>query len=278
MSTFGTGAATRQGYVETSNSVIARVPLWPLLMASQNLSRPAPNAETTPMPVIATRGCFSNMRTPYNIAVRKAFAWTGALLFLVSLLSFGLVYGWRLRIPAPPSTAVWRDVVDNVLLFTIFALHHSVMARTGAKAWITRRVPPDLERSLYVWIASVLFLAVCWLWQPLPGVIWETSGALFWLLFAIQMIGVALTLRAARIVGVWELAGVRQPDHTKPVDFRATGPFGIVRHPDLPGLGRDRLRDAGDDDEPIVVCGDQHRLPDRRDPVRGTVAGRSIRR
>ena len=50
------------------------------------------------------------------------------------------------------------------------------MARTGAKAWITRLVPPDLERSLYVWIASVLFLAVCWLWQPLPGVIWETPA------------------------------------------------------------------------------------------------------
>ena len=44
------------------------------------------------------------------------------------------------------------------LLFTIFALHHSMMARTGAKAWLTRQVPPELERSLYVWISSVLFL------------------------------------------------------------------------------------------------------------------------
>lgn len=163
--------------------------------------------------------------------MRKAFAWTGALLFLISLLSFGVVYGWRLRVPAPHSTSVWRDVAVNVLLFTIFALHHSVMARTGAKAWLTRQVPPELERSLYVWIASVLFLAVCWFWQPLPGVIWETAGALFWLLFAIQMIGVALSLAGARIVGVWELAGVRQPDHTRPIDFTASGPFAIVRHP-----------------------------------------------
>lgn len=163
--------------------------------------------------------------------MRKAFAWTGALLFLLSLLSFGLVYGWRLRMPAPASASVWRDVAINVGLFTIFALHHSVMARTGAKAWITRRVPPDLERSLYVWIASMLFLAVCWLWLPLPGVMWQTSGPLFWLLFAIQMVGVALSLGASRIVGVWELAGVRQPDHTKPIAFNASGPFGIVRHP-----------------------------------------------
>ena len=30
---------------------------------------------------------------------------------------------------------------------------------------------------------------------------------------------------------MWELAGVRQPDRTKPVEFKADGPFGIVRHP-----------------------------------------------
>ena len=163
--------------------------------------------------------------------MQKAFAWTGALLFLLSLLSFGLVYGWRLRVPAPPSTSVWPDVLSNLLLFTIFALHHSIMARTGAKAWLTRIVPADLERSVYVWIASLLFLAVCWLWQPLPGIVWETAGVLFWILVAIQLIGVALTLRAAGIVGTWELAGVRQPDPTRPIEFRATGPFGIVRHP-----------------------------------------------
>jgi protein-S-isoprenylcysteine O-methyltransferase Ste14 len=168
---------------------------------------------------------------PIISVVKKAFAWSGALLFLLSLLSFGVVYGWRLRVPAPPSAAVWRDVLDNVVLFTIFALHHSLMARTGAKAWLARRVPPDLERSLYVWIASLLFLAVCWLWQPLPGMVWEATGLGFWMLFAIQMLAVAFVLRAASVVGVWELAGVRQPDHTKPVDFRATGPFGIVRHP-----------------------------------------------
>ncbi len=163
--------------------------------------------------------------------MRSLFAWTGALLFMLSLLSFGLVYGWRLRVAAPTSATVWRDVADNILLFTIFALHHSIMARTGAKAWLTRMLPAELERSVYVWIASLLFLAVCWLWHPLPGMVWETSGVLFWILFAIQMIGVALTLRAAGMVGTWELAGVRQPDRTKPIDFRATGPFGIVRHP-----------------------------------------------
>ena len=163
--------------------------------------------------------------------MKRLFAWTGALLFLLSLLSFALVYGWRLRVPAPEAGSTIRDAVTNVVLFTIFALHHSIMARTGAKAWLMRVVPPDLERSVYVWIASVLFLAVCWMWQPLPGFVWTTSGLLFRMLVAVQMIGVALTLHAANIVGVWELAGVRQPDHTKPMVFTASGPFAIVRHP-----------------------------------------------
>jgi protein-S-isoprenylcysteine O-methyltransferase Ste14 len=72
---------------------------------------------------------------------------------------------------------------------------------------------------------------VCWLWQPLPGVIWRVDGLGSWGLLSIQLIGVVLTLRAARVVGVWELAGVHQPDLTKSVEFRAEGPFAIVRHP-----------------------------------------------
>jgi protein-S-isoprenylcysteine O-methyltransferase Ste14 len=61
-------------------------------------------------------------------------------------------------------------------------------------------------------------------------VIWQTRGpGLF--LYILQFFGVVLTIAAARIVGVWELAGVAQPDHTRPIEFRAEGPFSIVRHP-----------------------------------------------
>jgi protein-S-isoprenylcysteine O-methyltransferase Ste14 len=164
--------------------------------------------------------------------VRTLFAWGGAVLFLLSLLSFGFVYGWRLRVPEPGGwDTAWRAAVGNVLLFTIFALHHSVMARTGAKAWIARAVPADLERSVYVWVASLLFLTVCWLWQPLPGTLWHVDGGGFWLLALVQLAGVVLTLRAARIVGVFDLAGVTPPGRSRTVEFTATGPFAIVRHP-----------------------------------------------
>lgn len=160
----------------------------------------------------------------------RLFRWGGALLFLLSLLSFAVVYGWRLRTPAPASDQAMRDAIDNVILFSVFALHHSIMARTGAKAWMTRVLPPQLERSVYVWVASSLFLAVCWMWQPLPGVIWQARGPAV-VLYIAQAFGVALTIAAARIVGIWELAGVTQPDPAKPIEFRAEGPFAVVRHP-----------------------------------------------
>lgn len=160
----------------------------------------------------------------------KLFRWAGAFVFLLSLLSFVAMYEIRLRTPAPDDGSATRDAIANIVLFTIFALHHSIMARSGAKAWLTRIVPPDLERSVYVWIASVLFLAVCWLWQPLPGVVWQVRGPGL-MLYVVQLFGVALTLKAAQIVGIWELAGVKQPDPRQPIEFRADGPFAIVRHP-----------------------------------------------
>jgi hypothetical protein len=57
----GTGAATWQGNVETSNSVIARVPLTPRLTWSQKHSRPAPKHDVTPIPEITMRGTAGGM-------------------------------------------------------------------------------------------------------------------------------------------------------------------------------------------------------------------------
>lgn len=163
--------------------------------------------------------------------MRTAFAWIGALLFAVSLALGALVYGIRLGVPAPPEDPLWPAVAINVGLFAVFALHHSLLARTGAKAWVSRRIPAELERSVYVWVASLLFIAVCWLWQPLPGVAWTLSGAWRSVMWLVVLTGAAMTGRAASAIGVWELAGVRAPAPDRPVVFTTTGVFGVVRHP-----------------------------------------------
>ena len=101
-----------------------------------------------------------------------AFAWTGAVLFAASLGWFFFSYFVRYG-AAVAAGPVLRPVGINVLLFTVFAAHHSALARTGAKRWLQRRVTPALERSLYTWVASLLFMLACWFWQPVPGVLYS---------------------------------------------------------------------------------------------------------
>jgi len=137
----------------------------------------------------------------------------------------------------------------NVLLFGLFALHHSLLARTHAKAWLTRHIPAPLERSTYVLIASLLFLLMVAAWQPVPGVWYRVEGWPVWLLRGIQLAGIGLTLLAARAIDAFELAGLRQafaddaappPVSVAPVPtngadpddiFTSTGAYGLVRHP-----------------------------------------------
>jgi protein-S-isoprenylcysteine O-methyltransferase Ste14 len=124
-------------------------------------------------------------------------------------------------------------IVFNVVLFTGFALHHSVFARDAVRKRVTRMVGA-LERSTYVWIASALFIAVCAWWMPVAGVAWRIDQLAFvWLLHAAQLLGVWLTLRSAFMIDVLELAGIKQVQElsSKTIEFKTSGPYGWVRHP-----------------------------------------------
>jgi methanethiol S-methyltransferase len=161
----------------------------------------------------------------------RACAWGGTLLFVASLSFFLFAYAVTFA-ETPPPGAAGVPVATNVLLFTLFAVHHSVFARARVRALVARVVPPELERSMYVWVASALFIAVCALWQPVPGVAWNVGGIARWLLVGVQCASVWLILRSAAALDILELSGVRQlsptPRHT---EFRTSGPYGWIRHP-----------------------------------------------
>jgi protein-S-isoprenylcysteine O-methyltransferase Ste14 len=164
-----------------------------------------------------------------------AFALAGAAVFVVSLAAGAWLLLVRLR-PLPGHVAMGGAVAAwNLLLFTLFALHHSVMARTGAKRWLTRHVPARLERSVFVWIASLLFLVVCGLWRPTREVLWDVGGPAAWLVSGVAVLGAVMTAAAVRLVDIWELAGVRQLLHVRrppALDpFSTSGLYGLVRHP-----------------------------------------------
>jgi protein-S-isoprenylcysteine O-methyltransferase Ste14 len=164
-----------------------------------------------------------------------AFAWLGALLFISSLLL--LVHAYFITFGrATPDGPTARTVLLDVGLFSVFALHHSAFARSGVKLWMTRLVPPALERSVYAWISSLLLMAVVLLWRPVPGVLYEVRGLWVIPFYAIQMLGVLLTLRSSSRLGILDLAGV---DHVRDdvgsgeahVPLVTTGLYGFVRHP-----------------------------------------------
>ena len=88
----------------------------------------------------------------------------------------------------------------------------------------------------FVWVASIVLALVCGAWQGVPGMAWSVTGPARWLLYLTCVAGVALTLRAAAILDIWELAGTRPPrhapgEHGGTATFTRAGPYGWVRHP-----------------------------------------------
>jgi protein-S-isoprenylcysteine O-methyltransferase Ste14 len=166
---------------------------------------------------------------------QAAFAWIAAAVFAASLGFFLYAYlvlfgpeHAALSTQHPAPSTLW-----NVLLFSVFALHHSVFARTGIKRRVQAWVPASLERAVYTLVASVLFILVCGWWLPVPGNAWLLDGAWRWLGYGVQAAGVIITAIGARALDVLDLAGVRQVQPTSPpqAPLETGGLYGLVRHP-----------------------------------------------
>lgn len=171
-------------------------------------------------------------------------AWLGGTVFVASLAFCGWTYlvVWS---SAASSAARWRAVAMNAVLVTLFASHHSLFARDTVKAWLARAVPEALIRSLYVWVASALLIAMLWLWQPLGGEVYRLSGWLALTAVAVQLIGVWLIVQAVRAIDALELAGIRLVQPARPCQpappalpalpappaLVVRGPYRLVRHP-----------------------------------------------
>ena len=169
----------------------------------------------------------------------RAFAWAGAVLFAAALayflFSYSLTFGEIATGPLAP-VAIGVDVA----LFSLFALHHSICARIPVRSFVRRIAPAELERSLYVWVASLMLIGVCYAWRAVPGVLWQVASPWNWPLVTVQLAGIWWTLRSAAVIDAFDLAGVRQVSNpksqnpnpnTQTVEFKTDGPYGWVRHP-----------------------------------------------
>jgi uncharacterized membrane protein len=173
--------------------------------------------------------------------VELAVAWGGGAAF-VGALAYG-VYFFVVTLgrSADDGATLAAAITINSTLFSLFAAHHSIMARPGAKRWLTEHVTPFLERSCFVWVSALLFFVTCIAWQPVPGELWRLEGWWRWTAHAVQLSGVALVAISARVIDPLELAGiqsVRDARHPEGANRRRraktlseSGPYGLVRHP-----------------------------------------------
>ena len=159
-------------------------------------------------------------------------AWLGGGAFVISLGLFGWCYMVRYGALGPAPRGIAGPLVIDLLLFSVFALHHSIMARSGAKRWLARHLPAPLERSAYVWVASALFAWTCLSWQRIPLLLYQVDAPWRYACVAIQLAGVWMTVRAAGVIDVLDLAGIRQAQGRPPAPaFKVIGPYHVVRHP-----------------------------------------------
>ena len=163
----------------------------------------------------------------------RAFSLTGAALAGASLAWCGYRFATAFGVPASgPLRAA--DVGWNAALLAAFALHHSALARLPLRRWVAARLTPPIERSLYVWTASLLLAGVVTWWRPLPGVVWTASSPLSWGLAGLQAAGMGLAAWSAALGGGLELVGLRpSPPQADGAGgpFTTRGPYGRVRHP-----------------------------------------------
>ncbi len=137
-----------------------------------------------------------------------------------------------------PEGAFGVALATNIALIALFGVQHSVMARPGFKAAITKAIPAPFERTIYV-LASVAVLWVMFaFWMPMPAVVWsvdnETAALALWTLFGI---GWAVVFISTWLLNHFELFGLQQTWYDmrgKPVPqarFRDPLFYKVSRHP-----------------------------------------------
>jgi len=173
----------------------------------------------------------------------------GGLAYLIFTASFlyAVVFVGNLAVPGLPAlrtidsgdaAPIGAAIAINLALLGVFAVQHSVMARPAFKRWWTRFVPPSVERSTYVLLASLALLLLIGHWRPITMPVWTVSNPVAAMtLQAIFWIGWGVLFVSTFLINHFELFGLRQvyarlrgatlPD---PV-FRTPFLYKVVRHP-----------------------------------------------
>lgn len=165
----------------------------------------------------------------------------------VAALVYLIAFLFNLFVPKSIDSGVPGNVITaaviNLGLIMLFGLQHSIMARPKFKAWLTRFVPEAAERSTFMLATAVVTFALCLLWQPLTGVIWQADSTLVYnALLGIGLAGWALVLYATFLINHFDLFGLRQAwlyfagrEYTH-LPFKTFALYNYIRHPIMTGV------------------------------------------
>lgn len=169
----------------------------------------------------------------YGVACYAIFLFT--FLYAIGFLANAVV---PKSIDSPVTSAPALAIVINLILLSVFAIQHSVMARPAFKKWWTRFVPEAAERSTYVLFSSIALLLLFWLWQPIAGVVWNVESPAWqtaiWILYGIGWLTILIS---TCLINHFDLFGLRQVwlafrgQPYTPLRFTTPGPYKWVRHP-----------------------------------------------
>jgi protein-S-isoprenylcysteine O-methyltransferase Ste14 len=163
------------------------------------------------------------------------FVFFGTILYAIGFVT-GLVV--PKTIDTGMTVPLTEALIVNVLLMSLFAIQHSVMARPKFKEWWTQYVPKSVERSTYVLLASLVLVLLFWQWRPIPAVVWQiadpqTATALL----GLSLVGWVLVFASTFMINHFELFGLHQVANNlagRPmpeVRFKTPVLYKVVRHP-----------------------------------------------
>lgn len=141
----------------------------------------------------------------------------GSVAYLVFLGTFLYAIGFVTGLVVPKTVDMGlvaptgEALVVNILLLSLFAVQHSVMARKSFKRWWMQFVPPAIERSTYVLLANLALILLFWQWRAMPAIVWQVTNPTMRLaMLGLSFVGWFIVLLSTFLISHFELFGLQQ--------------------------------------------------------------------